>query len=132
MTDMPRELAEVADAIDNMAKGGEWWSNDAGQSWTIVPLKAWATAIRTHHAEIAQNAEDLKDWEEFGRQVEKRLRHNDLGLTGGYPEMIDALLAKAKRLRALEMAMWEARRLHGQTTTGWLTQRADEIMRGES
>lgn len=61
--------------------------------------------VKAHHATIQKNAEDVEEWEEFGRQIEKRLRYNNLGLTGGYPEMIDALIEKAMWLRALERAI---------------------------
>ena len=86
--------------------------------------------VKTYHATIQQNAEDVKEWEEFGRQIEKRLRHNDLGLVGGYPEMIDVLLGMAKQLRALEMAITEFGAITGQLDDAIsIGKRADEILR---
>ena len=89
--------------------------------------------VKAHHATIQTNAEDVEEWEEFGRQIEKRLRYNNLGLTGGYPEMIDVLLGMAKRIRALGMAMDEC--VRGNTRSirrsvaMYIKKRADEILR---
>lgn len=117
----------MTDLMKDLAEAKQNWDREDGYS---------AELLRTHHATIQKNAEDLEEWEEFGRQIEKRLRYNDLSLTGGYPEMIDVLIEKAKRLRALERAIEnrmqrakDADHLQEQVTLRGILAYADEILR---
>lgn len=43
----------------------------------------------------SETSDELKEWEEFGRQIEKRLRYNPWGFKGSYPEIIDQVMTMA-------------------------------------
>lgn len=145
MSTILEDLAELADALDKMGKGGEWWSNNAGQTWTIVPLKAWAKVIRTHHATIAQNAEAAKLVDTLKLEVKihaqeartanatiaeiYQLCTGSTGEPGNWngADPVRKMAEDSKRLKALEQAMTEVNSF----SVRYAKKRADEIMRGE-
>jgi len=43
----------------------------------------------------SESSEELKYWEQFGREIEKRLRYNQWSFKGSYPEIIDQIIKLA-------------------------------------
>lgn len=72
----------------------------AWQSMTEETRISYRNAMRPALKAVApmlarDSSEELKEWEQFGREIEKRLRYNPWGFKGSYPEIIDQIIRVA-------------------------------------